>query len=215
MRCFRNFHLILTLLIPFGLYGCTSATVKQESTQHTLITDKQVKEFVSQWHMQQDSIAKLTAMEADLQLLIMALSSQSELSENPPLLTQNKPDITYSNEAVKPLEPTTVNSLSEAKLSTPQNLDLALIGESKVGAQLGWYLNPDFAIAKVTKLKAFYPNAFSQFSFAVFENKKSNITLYGLRVGPFKSNAEVSMFCYLVNQLDQACDIAAFIGKPI
>ncbi|MEI8618090.1 hypothetical protein P4S63_15965 [Pseudoalteromonas sp. B193] len=44
--------------------------------QHSLITDKQVKEYVSQWHLQQESIGRLTAMEDDLQLLIMALSSQ-------------------------------------------------------------------------------------------------------------------------------------------
>ncbi|MBB1441920.1 SPOR domain-containing protein [Pseudoalteromonas sp. SG43-3] len=183
--------------------------------QHSLITDKQVKEYVSQWHLQQESIGRLTAMEDDLQLLIMALSSQSELTENPPLLMQSKIDITYGNQPSQNLEPTALNNTPEVKTPNLQNSELTLTDETKIGAQLGWYLKPELVKARVEKLKQLYPSAFTQFNFTMFERKNNNMTLYGLRVGPFKNDAQVSAFCYLANQLAQVCNIAAFVGKPI
>lgn len=215
MRYFKSCHLISVLFLSFYLYGCSSATVNNESVQHSLITDKQVKEYVSQWHLQQESIGRLTAMEDDLQLLIMALSSQSELTENPPLLMQNKTDITYGNQPSQNLEPTALNNTPEVKTPNLQNSELTLTDETKIGAQLGWYLKPELVKARIERLKQLYPSAFTQFNFTMFERKNNNMTLYGLRVGPFKSDAQVSAFCYLANQLDQACNIAAFVGKPI
>ncbi len=215
MRYFKSCHLISVLFLSFYLYGCSSVTVNNESVQHSLITDKQVKEYVLQWHLQQESIGRLTAMEDDLQLLIMALSSQSELTENPPLLMQNKTDITYGNQPSQNLEPTALNNTPEVKTPNLQNSELTLTDETKVGAQLGWYLKPELVKARVERLKQLYPSAFTQFNFTMFERKNNNMTLYGLRVGPFKSDAQVSAFCYLANQLDQACNIAAFVGKPI
>ena len=215
MRYFKSCHLISVLFLSFYLYGCSSATVNNESVQHSLITDKQVKEYVLQWHLQQESIGRLTAMEDDLQLLIMALSSQSELTENPPLLMQNKTDITYGNQPSQNLEPTALNNTPEVKTPNLQNSELTLTDETKIGAQLGWYLKPELVKARVERLKQLFPSAFTQFNFTMFERKNNNMTLYGLRVGPFKSDAQVSAFCYLANQLDQACNIAAFVGKPI
>ena len=215
MRYFKSCHLISVLFLSFYLYGCSSATVNNESVQHSLITDKQVKEYVSQWHLQQESIGRLTAMEDDLQLLIMALSSQSELTENPPLLMQSKTDITYGNQPSQNLEPTALNNTPEVKTPNLQNSELTLTDETKVGAQLGWYLKPELVKARVERLKQLYPSAFTQFNFTMFERKNNNMTLYGLRVGPFKNDAQVSAFCYLASQLDQACNIAAFVGKPI
>lgn len=215
MRYFKSCHLISVLFLSFYLYGCSSATVNNESVQHSLITDKQVKEYVSQWHLQQESIGRLTAMEDDLQLLIMALSSQSELTENPPLLMQSKTDITYGNQPSQNLEPTALNNTPEVKTPNLQNSELTLTDETKIGAQLGWYLKPELVKARVERLKQLYPSAFTQFNFTMFERKNNNMTLYGLRVGPFKNDAQVSTFCYLANQLDQACNIAAFVGKPI
>lgn len=215
MRYFKSCHLISVLFLSFYLYGCSSVTVNNESVQHSLITDKQVKEYVSQWHLQQESIGRLTAMEDDLQLLIMTLSSQSELTENPPLLMQNKTDITYGNQPSQNLEPTALNNTPEVKTPNLQNSELTLTDETKIGAQLGWYLKPELVKARVERLKQLYPSAFTQFNFTMFERKNNNMTLYGLRVGPFKSDAQVSAFCYLANQLDQVCNIAAFVGKPI
>lgn len=215
MRYFKSCHLISVLFLSFYLYGCSSATVNNESVQHSLITDKQVKEYVSQWHLQQESIGRLTAMEDDLQLLIMALSSRSELTENPPLLMQNKTDITYGNKPSQNLEPTALNNTPEVKTSNLQDSEPTLTDETKIGAQLGWYLKPELAKARVERLKQLYPSAFTQFNFTMFERKNNNMTLYGLRVGPFKNDTQVSAFCYLANQLDQACNIAAFVGKPI
>jgi hypothetical protein len=215
MRYFKSCHLISVLFLSFYLYGCSSATVNNESVQHSLITDKQVKEYVLQWHLQQESIGRLTAMEDDLQLLIMALSSRSELTENPPLLMQSKTDITYGNQPSQNLEPTALNNTPEVKTPNLQNSELTLTDETKIGAQLGWYLKPELVKARVERLKQLYPSAFTQFNFTMFERKNNNMTLYGLRVGPFKSDAQVSAFCYLANQLDQACNIAAFVGKPI
>tara|TARA_R110000744_G_scaffold239067_1_gene356474 strand:+ start:464 stop:1111 length:648 start_codon:yes stop_codon:yes gene_type:complete len=215
MRYLKSCHLISVLFLSFYLYGCSSATVNNESVQHSLITDKQVKEYVLQWHLQQESIGRLTAMEDDLQLLIIALSSQSELTENPPLLMQSKIDITYGNQPSQNLEPTALNNTPEVKTPNLQNSELTLTDETKIGAQLGWYLKPELVRARVERLKQLYPSAFTQFNFTMFERKNNNMTLYGLRVGPFKSDAQVSAFCYLANQLDQACNIAAFVGKPI
>jgi len=215
MRYFKSCNLISVLFLSFYLYGCSSATVNNESVQHSLITDKQVKEYVSQWHLQQESIGRLTAMEDDLQLLIMALSSQSELTENPPLLMQNKTNITYGNQPSQSLEPTALNNTPEVKTPNLQNSEPTSTDETKIGAQLGWYLKPELVKARVEKLKQLYPSALTKFNFTIFERKNNNMTLYGLRVGPFKNDDQVNAFCYLANQLDQACNIAAFVGKPI
>jgi hypothetical protein len=204
----------------FFISACSSLEDSKDDNTSSLFSDEQIKTYVKQWESQQDSIARLTAMEADLQLLITALSSQSELAENPQSLRQKTVDIHHSNQAI-PAEK--MQTAKEA--TTEQGESLAneqpwsqmhtLSTNTPLGAQLGWYLKPELVKNQIEKLNRDYPNAFNQFSFTMYERINNGVTLYGLRAGPFKNNDEVNLFCYLAESMGQVCSNVPFLGKAI
>lgn len=212
MMCLKKQAWFTTALITITilLNGCSSNANKPEK-QPALISDQQVKEYVQQWHSQQDSINRLAAMEADLQLLIMALSADTNIAENPASLRQTDVAVVHSRgEVNKSLESKT----TEPTL-TAANLEASNLNDSLPGAQLGLYLKPQLVRTQIARLHRQYPNAFSQLSFVMTERQNKGVTLYGLRVGPFKSYTEANTFCSLAQNLGQKCLSAPFVGQPL
>ena len=212
MMCLKKQAWFTTALITITilLNGCSSNTHDPEK-QPALISDQQVKEYVQQWHSQQDSINRLAAMEADLQLLIMALSADTNIAENPVALRQNDVAVVHnSGEVNKPLESET----TEPTL-TAANPEASNLNDSLPGAQLGLYLKPQLVRTKIARLHRQYPNAFNQLNFVMTERQNKGVTLYGLRVGPFKSYTEANTFCSLAQNLGQKCLSAPFVGQPL
>ncbi|MBE0376074.1 SPOR domain-containing protein [Pseudoalteromonas prydzensis] len=212
MICLKKQAWFTTALITITilLIGCSSNAHDPEK-QPALISDQQVKEYVQQWHSQQDSINRLAAMEADLQLLIMALSANTDIAENPAALRQNDVAVVHnSGEVSKPLESET----TEPTL-TAANPEASNLNDSLPGAQLGLYLKPQLVRTKITRLHRQYPNAFSQLSFVITERQNKGVTLYGLRVGPFQNYNEANVFCSLAQNLGQKCLSAPFVGQPL
>lgn len=212
MMCLKKQAWFTTALITITilLNGCSSNINKPEK-QPALISDQQVKEYVQQWHSQQDSINRLAAMEADLQLLIMALSADTNIAENPASLRQTDVAVVHSSgEVNKPLESET----TEPTL-TAANPEASNLNDSLPGAQLGLYLKPQLVRTKIARLHRQYPNAFSQLSFVMTERQNKGVTLYGLRVGPFQNYNEANVFCSLAQNLGQKCLSAPFVGQPL
>jgi len=212
MMCLKKQAWFTTALITITilLNGCSSNAHDPEK-QPALISDQQVKEYVQQWHSQQDSINRLAAMEADLQLLIMALSADTNIAENPASLRQTDVAVVHSSgEVNKPLESET----TEPTL-TAANPEASNLNDSLPGAQLGLYLKPQLVRTKIARLHRQYPNAFSQLSFVMTERQNKGVTLYGLRVGPFQNYNEANVFCSLAQNLGQKCLSAPFVGQPL
>ncbi|MFK3866167.1 SPOR domain-containing protein [Pseudoalteromonas rhizosphaerae] len=176
--------------------------------QSALISDQQVKEYVQQWHSQQESITRLAAMEEDLQLLIMALSSQTDIAENPAVLREDNVTVAHYDEKIQ--TPDTANSSK-----TIENRPFPLYDNSLPGAQLGLYLKPQRVRTQIARLQQQYPQAFSQLDFVMTERHNKGVTLYGLRVGPFQNYTEANLFCSLAQNLGQKCLSAPFVGQPL
>ena len=212
MMCLKKQAWFTTALITITilLNGCSSNAHDPEK-QPALISDQQVKEYVQQWHSQQDSINRLASMEADLQLLIMALSADTNIAENPASLRQTDVAVVHSSgEVNKPLESET----TEPTL-TAANPEASNLNDSLPGAQLGLYLKPQLVRTQRARLHRQYPNAFSQLSFVMTERQNKGVTLYGLRVGPFQNYNEANVFCSLAQNLGQKCLSAPFVGQPL
>ena len=110
MMCFKKqaWYTAVLVTATVWLSGCSSINANSVEQQPALISDQQVKEYVQQWHSQQESITRLAAMEEDLQLLIMALSSQTDIAENPAVLRED--NVTVAHYAEKIQTPDTANS---------------------------------------------------------------------------------------------------------
>ncbi|MBQ4831901.1 SPOR domain-containing protein [Pseudoalteromonas sp. MMG010] len=182
----------------------------------SLMTDQQVKNYVQQWHSQQESINRLTEMESDLKLLITALAMNTPLDENPASLRQK---IVAEQHGEKQTMTTPQKNITE---NITENTDVtswadmhSLATKTAIGAQLGWYAKPELVKTKVKKLKSHYPQAFNSFHFTMFEKHNVGTTLYGLRAGPFKNTDEAKIFCYLAEKMAQTCSPAPFLGEVI
>ncbi|WP_259399169.1 SPOR domain-containing protein [Pseudoalteromonas sp. SG43-7] len=210
MMCFKKQTWYTTVLVTATVWlsGCSSINANPVEQQPALISDQQVKEYVQQWHSQQESITRLAAMEEDLQLLIMALSSQTDIAENPAVLRED--NVTVAHYAEKIQIPDTANSSK-----TIENRPLPLYGNSLPGAQLGLYLKPQRVRTQIARLQQQYPQAFSQLDFVMTERHNKGVTLYGLRVGPFQNYTEANLFCSLAQNLGQKCLSAPFVGQPL
>ncbi|BDF95074.1 SPOR domain-containing protein [Pseudoalteromonas sp. KAN5] len=211
MMCLKKQAWPTTALITITilLNGCSSKAHEPEK-KPALISDQQVKEYVQQWHSQQESIERLAVMEADLQLLIMALSSNTEIAENPVVLRQtstaavhSRDDIIAPGADIKSKEQTQLAASNEQPYSS----------DSLPGAQLGLYLKPEIVRTQIARLQREYPQAFSQLDFVMTERQNKGVTLYGLRVGPFKNYTEANLFCSLAQNLGQKCISAPFVGQ--
>lgn len=213
MMCLKKQAWFTTALITITilLNGCSSNAHDPEK-QPALISDQQVKEYVQQWHSQQDSINRLAAMEADLQLLIMALSADTNIAENPAALRQNDVAVVHSRDDIN-LPPLSETSAEQSQV--PNNINQSYLNDSLPGAQLGLYLKPQLVRTKIARLHRQYPNAFSQLSFVMTERQNKGVTLYGLRVGPFQNYNEANVFCSLAQNLGQKCLSAPFVGQPL
>ena len=210
MLCFKKQAWYPTVLVTATVWhsGCSSINANPVEQQPALISDQQVKEYVKQWHSQQESITRLAAMEEDLQLLIMALSSQTDIAENPAVLRED--NVTVAHYAEKIQTPDTANSSK-----TIENRPQRLYNNSLPGAQLGLYLKPQIVRTQITKLQQQYPQAFSQLDFVMTERQNKGVTMYGLRVGPFQNYTEANLFCSLAQSLGQKCLSAPFVGEPL
>ncbi|MGB6141880.1 MAG: SPOR domain-containing protein [Pseudoalteromonas rhizosphaerae] len=210
MMCFKKQAWYTTVLVTATVWlsGCSSINANPVEQQPALISDQQVKEYVQQWHSQQESITRLAAMEEDLQLLIMALSSQTDIAENPAVLRED--NVTVAHYAEKIQTPDTANSSK-----TIENRPQPLYNNSLPGAQLGLYLKPQRVRTQITKLQQQYPQAFSQLDFVMTERQNKGVTMYGLRVGPFQNYTEANLFCSLAQSLGQKCLSAPFVGEPL
>ncbi|MBB1300873.1 SPOR domain-containing protein [Pseudoalteromonas sp. SR44-8] len=208
--CFKKQAWYTTVLVTATVWlsGCSSINANSVEQQPALISDQQVKEYVQQWHSQQESITRLAAMEEDLQLLIMALSSQTDIAENPAMLRDD--NVTVAHYAEKKQTPDTANSSKKI-----ENRPQPLYNNSLPGAQLGLYLKPQRVRTQITKLQQQYPQAFSQLDFVMTERQNKGVTMYGLRVGPFQNYTEANLFCSLAQSLGQKCLSAPFVGEPL
>lgn len=210
MMCFKKqaWYTTVWVTATVWLSGCSSINANSVEQQPALISDQQVKEYVQQWHSQQESITRLAAMEEDLQLLIMALASQTDIAENPAVLREDNVTVAHYADKIQTLD--TANSSK-----TVENRPLPLYGNSLPGAQLGLYLKPQRVRTQITKLQQQYPQAFSQLDFVMTERQNKGVTMYGLRVGPFQNYNEANVFCSLAQNLGQKCLSAPFVGQPL
>lgn len=213
MMCLKKQAWFTTALITLTilLNGC-SRNVNKPEEQPALISDQQVKEYVQQWHSQQDSINRLAAMEEDLQLLIMALSADTNIAENPAVLRQNDVAIVHSSDD---LQLSQLNNAANQQTQAPANNYQPHLTDPLPGAQLGLYLKPQRVKTQIVRLQQQYPQAFSQLSFVMTERQNKGVTLYGLRVGPFQNYNEANIFCSLAQNLGQKCLSAPFVGQPL
>jgi len=145
-------------------------------------------------------------MENDLKLLIMALSSNSQLAQGPSELRSERVDILHGNQAIK-TDKRAVVAESDAMLATQS--------DSLAGAQLGLYLKPELVKLQIIRLHKEYPHAFKQLDFLMTERENKGVTLYGLRVGPFQDYTEANTFCLIAKSVGQKCLSAPFVGQPI
>ena len=214
MICLKQQAWFTTVIITATIWlnGCSSLNDKSPEKQPALISDQQVKEYVKQWHSQQESISRLAAMEADLQLLIMALSSDTEIAENPVILRQNDTAVLHSNADV---QPSLANIEADKKIQRATSINQQQLSDSLPGAQLGLYLKPQLVRSQIARLHRQYPRAFSQLDFVMTERQNKGVILYGLRVGPFQSYSEANAFCFLAQSLGQKCLSAPFVGEPL
>jgi len=186
--------------------GCAMNESRKVDDSSSLISDQQVKEYVAQWQQQQDSINRLANMENDLKLLIMALSSNSQLAQGPSELRSEREDVLYGNQATKTDKNMAVAE-SDAMLGTQS--------DSLAGAQLGLYLKPELVKLQIVRLHKEYPHAFKQLDFLMTERENKGVTLYGLRVGPFQDYTEANTFCLIAKSMGQKCLSAPFVGQSI
>ncbi|MFY8328940.1 SPOR domain-containing protein [Pseudoalteromonas sp. ZZD1] len=196
------------ILVTTALSGCANNNTNQVDNKPSLISDQQVKEYVEQWQQQQDSISRLAEMEGDLKLLIMALSSNSQLAQTPVELRSESVDVVHqiNNMAVQPQGNTIPKTTNQ-----PSNL----LNDALPGAQLGLYLKPQLVKSQIARLYREYPQAFSQLGFVMTERKNKGVTLYGLRVGPFKDYTQANAFCLIAQKMGQRCLSAPFVGQPL
>ncbi len=195
------------ILVITALSGCSSQH-NQAENKPLLISDSQVKEYVEQWQQQQDSISRLAEMEGDLKLLIMALSSNSQLAQTPVELRSESVDVVHqtNNTDVKPQGNT---ALKMAKQPS------SILNGTLPGAQLGLYLRPQLVKSQIARLHREYPQAFNQLEFVMTERQNKGVTLYGLRVGPFEDYTQANAFCLIAQNMGQKCLSAPFIGQPL
>lgn len=195
-----------TFMLAALMAGCAMNESRHAEDSSSLISDQQVKEYVAQWQQQQGSINRLASMENDLKLLIMALSSNSQLAQSPSELRSERVDIRHAN------EPTQIdNSTVVAEPDVMQGAQ----STSLAGAQLGLYLKPDLVKSQIVRLHREYPLAFKQLNFLMIQRENRGVTLYGLRVGPFQNYTEANTFCLIAKSMGQKCLSAPFVGKPI
>lgn len=194
----------LTLMLAVLMAGCAMNESRKVDDSSSLISDQQVKEYVAQWQQQQDSINRLANMENDLKLLIMALSSDSQLAQGPPELRSERVNVLHGNQATQTDKS---NVVGESIYQTKS--------DSLAGAQLGLYLRPELVKLQIVKLHKEYPHAFKQLYFLMTERENKGVTLYGLRVGPFQDYTEANTFCLIAKSVGQKCLSAPFVGQPI
>lgn len=203
-------HITLRIWFTFMLAALMAGCVMNESSHaedsSSLISDQQVKEYVAQWQQQQGSINRLANMENDLKLLIMALSSNSQLAQGPSEFRSERVDILHANEPAQ-----TDKSMAVAESVGIQGAQSA----SLAGAQLGLYLKPELVKSQIVRLHREYPHAFKQLDFLMIQRENKGVTLYGLRVGPFQNYTEANTFCLIAKSMGQKCLSAPFVGKPI
>jgi len=193
----------LTLMLAVLMAGC-AMNESHEVDDSSLISDQQVKEYVAQWQQQQGSINRLASMENDLKLLIMALSSNSQLAQGPSELRSERVDVLHGNQATQTDKS---NVVGESIYQTKS--------DSLAGAQLGLYLRPELVKLQIVRLHREYPHAFKQLDFLMTQRENKGVTLYGLRVGPFQDYTEANTFCLIAKNMGQKCLSAPFVGQPI
>ncbi|MDP2634862.1 MULTISPECIES: SPOR domain-containing protein [unclassified Pseudoalteromonas] len=194
----------LTLMLAVMMAGCAMNESHEVDDSSSLISDQQVKEYVAQWQQQQGSINRLASMENDLKLLIMALSSNSQLAQGPSELRSERVDVLHGNQATQTDKS---NVVGESIYQTKS--------DSLAGAQLGLYLRPELVKLQIVRLHREYPHAFKQLDFLMTQRENKGVTLYGLRVGPFQDYTEANTFCLIAKNMGQKCLSAPFVGQPI
>ncbi|MGB1290833.1 MAG: SPOR domain-containing protein [Pseudoalteromonas sp.] len=194
----------LTLMLAVLMAGCAMNESHEVDDSSSLISDQQVKEYVAQWQQQQGSINRLASMENDLKLLIMALSSNSQLAQGPSELRSERVDVLHGNQATQTDKS---NVVGESIYQTKS--------DSLAGAQLGLYLRPELVKLQIVRLHREYPHAFKQLDFLMTQRENKGVTLYGLRVGPFQDYTEANTFCLIAKNMGQKCLSAPFVGQPI
>lgn len=194
----------LTLMLAVLMAGCAMNESHEVDDSSSLISDQQVKEYVAQWQQQQGSINRLASMENDLKLLIMALSSNSQLAQGPSELRSERVDVLHGNQATQTDKS---NVVGESIYLTKS--------DSLAGAQLGLYLRPELVKLQIVRLHREYPHAFKQLDFLMTQRENKGVTLYGLRVGPFQDYTEANTFCLIAKNMGQKCLSAPFVGQPI
>ncbi|TGE80016.1 SPOR domain-containing protein [Pseudoalteromonas sp. KS88] len=194
----------LTLMLAVLMAGCAMNESHEVDDSSSLISDQQVKEYVAQWQQQQGSINRLASMENDLKLLIMALSSNSQLAQGPSELRSERVDVLHGNQATQTDKS---NVVGESIYQTKS--------DSLAGAQLGLYLRPELVKLQIVRLHREYPHAFKQLDFLMTQRENKGVTLFGLRVGPFQDYTEANTFCLIAKNMGQKCLSAPFVGQPI
>lgn len=189
-------NLKLYLIILLTLAGCTSKT-PEHSENDSLVRVEDIQPYIEQWDSNKEQIARLSAMEEDLSLLIQALALQTDIDNLPEAMKEQVMLVEHGTKQHQKAQQTPVQNVKNNE-------------KPLYGVLIGRYLILQSAKSQMRKLEMQYPKLNEVIKYQVNEQQKESVTFYNLIAGPLQNQQQAAQLCLFFYNTGKTCSLTTF-----